>query len=192
MLAERLGWEWADADDVLEANHGKSIRGIFAEEGEAGFRDKEAAVLVDLCGRRRCVVSTGGGVVVREANRALLRASGRVVWLTADAETLWRRLQDDGRTGERRPALTVGGRAEVEEVLRLREAWYGECAHFTVRTEGRPPEAVAAEIAGAWDCHSGFAAESETPIKSAWGNASRKRAEDAQSYEALKKGGKAA
>ena len=147
LLAERLGWEWVDADDVLVARHGESIRAIFAAEGEAGFRDKESAVLTELCGRRRCVVSTGGGVVVREANRALLRASGRVVWLTADAETLWRRLQDDDRTGERRPALTVGGRAEVEEVLRVREAWYRECAHLMVRTEGRPPEAVAAEIA---------------------------------------------
>ena len=147
LLAERLGWEWVDADDVLEARHGRSIRAIFAEEGEAGFRDKEADVLMGLCGRVRCVVSTGGGVVVREANRALLRASGRVVWLTADADTLWRRLQDDGLSGERRPALTVGGRAEVEEVLRVREAWYAECAHLRVRTEGRPPEAVAAEVA---------------------------------------------
>ena len=151
LLAERLGWEWLDADDVLEARHGKSIRAIFAEEGEAGFRDKESAVLAELCGRRGCVVSTGGGVVVREANRALLRASGRVVWLTADAETLWRRLQDDDRTGDRRPPLTVGGREEVEEVLRVREPWYRECAHRTVRTEGRPPAAVADEIAAAFN-----------------------------------------
>ncbi len=151
LLAEREGWEWLDADDVLEARHGKSIRAIFAEEGEAGFRDKESAVLAELCGRRACVVSTGGGVVVREANRALLRASGRVVWLTADAETLWRRLCGDDRTGDRRPVLTVGGRAEVEELLRLREPWYRECAHRTVRTEGRPPGAVADEIAAAFD-----------------------------------------
>ena len=100
---------------MLEVRYGKSIRAIFAEEGEASFRDKESAVLAELCGRRRCVVSTGGGVVVRQANRQLLRASGIVVWLTADVETLWRRLQDDD--GERRPALTVGGRAEVEEVV---------------------------------------------------------------------------
>jgi len=151
LLAERLGWEWLDADDVLEARRGKSIRAIFAEEGEDGFRDKESAVLAELCGRRACVVSTGGGVVVREANRALLRASGRVVWLTADVETLWRRLQEDDRTGDRRPALTVGGRPEVEEVLRVREPWYRECAHRTVRTEGRPPGAVADEIAAALD-----------------------------------------
>jgi shikimate kinase len=148
LLAERLGWDWLDADDVLEARHGRSVASIFSEEGEAGFREKEAAVLAELCGRRRCVLATGGGVVVREANRALLRASGCVVWLTADAETLWRRLEADERGRGRRPVLTVGGRAEVEEVLRVREAWYRECAHLTVRTEGRPPEAVAEEILG--------------------------------------------
>ena len=76
LLAARLGWDWVDADDVLEARHGKSIRDVFAEEGEAGFRDRESAVLADLCGRRRCVVSTGGGVVVREANRALAAGVG--------------------------------------------------------------------------------------------------------------------
>jgi shikimate kinase len=146
LLAERLGWDGVDADDALESRYGKSVRAIFAEEGEAGFREKESLVLAELCGGRRCVVSTGGGVVVREANRALLRASGYVVWLTADAETLWRRLQEDDRSDERRPVLTVGGRAEVEEVLRVREPWYRECAHLTVRTEGRPPEAVADEV----------------------------------------------
>ena len=150
LLAVRIGWDWVDADDVLEARYGRSVRAVFAEEGEAGFRDKESAVLAELCGRRRCVVATGGGVVVREANRALLQTSGYVVWLTADAETLWRRLQEDERTADRRPALTMGGRAEVEEVLRVREAWYRACAHIMVRTEGRTPDAVADEIADSW------------------------------------------
>ena len=149
LLAARLGRDWADADDELEARYGRPIRTVFAEEGEAGFREKESAVLVDLCARRGCVVSTGGGVVVREANRLLLRASGFVVWLTADAETLWRRLCDDGTTPDRRPALSVGGRAEVEELLRVREAWYRECAHLAGHTDGRPAEAVVDEILSA-------------------------------------------
>jgi shikimate kinase len=144
LLAGRLGWECVDADDVLEARFGKSIRAIFAEEGEAGFRDKEATILAELCGRRRCVVSTGGGVVVRPANRELLRASGYIVWLSAEVETLWRRLQNED--GERRPPLSVGGRAEVEEILRVRQPWYEECACLTVGTEGKTPEALADEI----------------------------------------------
>src|SRR5947208_11489758 len=71
-LADRLGWTWADADVVLEARHGRSIRQIFAEEGEAGFRDKEAALLEDLCGLRRHVIATGGGIVLRPENRRRL------------------------------------------------------------------------------------------------------------------------
>jgi shikimate kinase len=145
LLAERLGWDWVDTDHILEQYYGKSIRAIFAEEGEAGFRDKESFVLAALCDRQRCVFSTGGGVVVRSANRALMRASGYVVWLTADAETLWRRLQEDDN--DHRPPLSIGGRAEVEEVLRVRQPWYEECAHLTVRTEGKTPEALAEEIA---------------------------------------------
>src|SRR5262249_41268209 len=131
LLAERLGWGWVDADDVLERRHGRTIRQIFAEEGEAGVRDKEDAVLEVLCRGERLVVATGGGVVLREANRKRLRAAGRVVWLTADAQTIWGRLQRDPATGERRPTLTVGGLAEVEELLRVRAPLYAECAHFT-------------------------------------------------------------
>src|SRR5712692_10023328 len=64
LLAERLGWQWADADEVLEARFGRTIWQVFAEEGEGGFRDKEAVVLEELCGRRRHVIATGGGVVL--------------------------------------------------------------------------------------------------------------------------------
>jgi shikimate kinase len=146
LLAERLGWAWLDADDELEKRYGQSIRAIFAAEGEAGFREKEAALLAELCGRLHHVIATGGGVVLREANRQRLRASGRVVWLTADIETLWRRLQADDSTAERRPALTIGGREEIAEVLRVREPLYRSCADHVIETAGRSPEEIAAEI----------------------------------------------
>jgi shikimate kinase len=146
LLAERLGWGWLDADRVLEARCGRSIRRLFAEEGEAAFRDREAAILAELCGRRRNVIATGGGVILRECNRERLRQAGRVVWLTADPTTLWQRLQDDPATSERRPALTVGGRAEIEDVLREREALYRACADWTVSTMDRSPEVVADAI----------------------------------------------
>jgi shikimate kinase len=146
LLAERLGWGWVDADELLERRHGRSIREIFAEEGEVGFRDKEAVILEELCRGERLVVATGGGVVLREENRKRMRVAGRVVWLTADAPTLWRRLQQDPTTGERRPALTVGGLEEVEELLRVREPLYRDCADFTVSTVERPPEEIVAAI----------------------------------------------
>jgi shikimate kinase len=146
LLAERLRWAWRDADEELEKRHCQSIRALFASEGEAGFRDKEAAILAQLCRLPRHVVATGGGVVLREANRELLRTSGRVVWLSADVETLWKRLQADGSTAERRPDLTVGGREEIAEILRMREPLYRSCADLVVETAGRSPAEIAAEI----------------------------------------------
>src|SRR5579871_3654863 len=109
-LARQLGWSWLDADDEVEKRSGQSIRALFATEGEAGFRDRESAVLVELCRLQRHVIATGGGIVLREDNRQRMRAAGRIVWLTADVETLWQRLQGDPTTAERRPMLTVGGR----------------------------------------------------------------------------------
>ncbi len=146
LLAQELGWDWLDADEVLEKCYGQSIRALFAAEGEAGFREREAAVLAELCRLRRHVIATGGGVVLRESNRALLRAAGRVVWLTADVETLWQRLQGDDATAERRPDLLGGGRAEIAEIMRIREPLYRECADFVVDTAGRSPAEITAEI----------------------------------------------
>jgi shikimate kinase len=146
LLAEQLGWSALDADDVLETRHGRSISQIFADEGEPGFRDKEAAILAELCGLRQHVIATGGGVILRAENRQRLREAGQVVWLTADPATIWQRLQKDAGTAERRPALTVGGLAEIEQLLREREPLYRACAHLVVDTVARSAEEVAAAI----------------------------------------------
>lgn len=147
LLAQELGWHWRDADEELEKKYGQSIRAIFAAEGEAGFREKEAALLVDLCRlQRHVIVATGGGVVLRESNRRVLREAGWVVWLTADIDTLWRRMQADDTTAERRPALSIGGREEVAEVFRVREPLYRGCADCIIETAGRSPQAIVEEI----------------------------------------------
>ena len=122
LLAESLGWQWVDADDALERRTGRSVRAVFAEDGEAAFREHESAVLRELCGLRRHVVATGGGVVLREDNRALLRAFARVVWLSADVETLWQRLEGDAAGSDRRPALLGGGRRGRGSLSRPRAA----------------------------------------------------------------------
>jgi shikimate kinase len=165
LLAEHLGWEFVDADAELEARHGTTIAEIFAAEGEAGFRDKEAAVLRDLCRRGGCVVATGGGVVLREENRTLLREAGFVAWLTADVETIARRVAADPTTAGRRPNLTVGGSVEVAELLRAREPLYRACADLEIATPGRSPESVAEAILTAWlppnsSCSTGSASPS--------------------------------
>jgi shikimate kinase len=146
VLAQQLGWKWLDADSELEAKEGRRISDIFAQGGEAVFRDMEARVLAELCELSRHVVATGGGVVLRETNRERMRQAGYVVWLRADLETIWARLQADEAAGQERPALTIGGRAEVEQLLRIREPLYRACANLIVDTGGQTPEEVAEEI----------------------------------------------
>lgn len=146
LLAERLGWQWVDADALLEERQGRTIQQIFASDGELGFRAMEADLLAELAGGERQVIACGGGVILREDNRARLQA-GVCVWLTADAETIWQRLQTDPTTAQRRPPLTVGGKTEIEELLERRDPLYRACADVQVNTVGRKPEDVVAEIA---------------------------------------------
>ncbi len=147
LLAARLGWDWIDADVEIERRAGKSIAAIFAEDGEPRFRDLEAEVLAESVARPRTVVACGGGVVVREANRKLLVAAPRVVWLRGSADVLQRRIAADATTAARRPNLTSqGGSAEIETLLRRREPWYRECAKLTLDTDAVDPARAAAEI----------------------------------------------
>jgi shikimate kinase len=139
LLATWLGWDWTDADTVVEERAGQTICAIFAAEGEAGFRQREEAVLEELSQGKRRVIATGGGVVLSGRNRERLREAGRVVWLTADADTIWQRLQTDASTRDRRPTLTVGGLAEIQELLRVRKPLYRVCADLIVETAGRSP-----------------------------------------------------
>lgn len=146
LLASRLGWEWLDNDAVLEDGYGRTIRQIFAEEGEAGFRTKEAEVLTALCHRQRLVLATGGGVILRPENRVKLR-EGFVAWLTAPAEVLFERIHRDATTAERRPNLAGGGIEEVRQLLQVREPLYRECANFTIDAGSQAPDEIAATIA---------------------------------------------
>ena len=145
MLADRLGWTWCDADQVLEEQFGRSIRQIFATEGEAGFRDKESVILRELATRLHCVIATGGGVVLRPENRECLR-SGVAIWLTADPQTIWQRMQADTTTAGRRPDLAQGGLPEIEGLLRIRATLYKACSDWLVDTTNQTPQQVAAQI----------------------------------------------
>jgi shikimate kinase len=146
-LAARLGWEWIDADVEIEQRAGKSIARIFAEDGEPVFRDLEATVIAELCGREEIVLAAGGGAPLREASRRAMRQSGHVVWLTATPPTILARMTADATTAARRPNLT--DRAPLEEIVQVlgrREPIYRETAHQVVATEGKSPEEVAEEI----------------------------------------------
>lgn len=146
--AQRLGWDWCDADALLEERAGCDIRTLFAQEGEPAFRRREHAVLRDLAEKSRLVVATGGGVVLLEENRPLLRR-GRVVWLRAAPEILQQRLQQDATTARRRPNLAQGGLEEIRELLQARTPLYEATADLILDTDQRIPEEIAEEIA-AW------------------------------------------
>lgn len=160
LLADLLATSWSDADAVLEERLGCTIARLVHDRGESAFRDAESETLAQLLATSPGVLATGGGVVIREANRRLLAERGRpIVWLTARVATICQRLSADPATADRRPALRGHGvLAEVEATLHEREPLYRSCADWEVDTSTHAPEAVAGQIA-AWLGHTVRAAE---------------------------------
>lgn len=135
-LARRLDWEWIDADVELERRAGRSIKDIFATDGEPEFRRLERELLAELLKSDRLVIAAGGGAILNEATRAEMQAAGPVIWLRASADTIERRLATDPTTGQRRPNLTSsGGREEIERLLAIREPLYRQCATITLDSD---------------------------------------------------------
>ena len=133
-LARRLGLRFVDSDHAIEARIGCSIREFFEREGEARFRDIEEEVLDALSQEPECVLSTGGGAVLRPANRTHLHSRGKVVYLKSTPEELFRRLRHDVS----RPLLQVSDPlAKMRELFAVRDPLYRETAHFVLET-GRP------------------------------------------------------
>ncbi|MHC4611025.1 MAG: shikimate kinase [Planctomycetota bacterium] len=147
LLAERLGRTYVDTDTLIEAEASVTIAEVFAREGEAGFRHREAEAITRVAQGERQVVSVGGGAVLNQVNVERLGACGTVVWLTAPAEVLWERISRDARSGQTRPNLTEqGGLEEVRRVLAARQQAYRSAADWTVSTEDRSPQEVVAAI----------------------------------------------
>jgi shikimate kinase len=149
LLAARLGWPFLDLDQLIEAEAGMPVPALFASEGEAAFRDREEALLGRIasgCGfPQPAVVATGGGAVLREMNRERMRVTGLVIWLEADPALLVERTVAEGIA--KRPLLAGADPASrLTELLAQRAPLYGQAAHRQIRTSGRDPEAVAAEI----------------------------------------------
>ena len=137
-LARRLQVPFVDSDHVVEQKLGCSIREYFEREGEESFRDVEESVIEELARRHQGVLSTGGGSVLRPANRENLRNAGKVVYLKSSPDELFRRLRHDMN----RPLLQVADpMSRLRELFVARDPLYRETAHFVLET-GRPSVAT--------------------------------------------------
>lgn len=133
-LARRLQLSFVDTDQLLEQRIGCSIREFFEREGESRFRDLEEGLIEEVTRTREGVLSTGGGVVLRAANREHLHGRAHVVYLRSTPEEVFRRLRHD----QNRPLLQVEDPLQkLRELFAERDPLYRETAHFVVET-GRP------------------------------------------------------
>ena len=149
LLGDRLGRRVADSDEEIRVWTGRSIPDLFAEHGEAGFRDLERQVVEGLARFDDLVVSLGGGAVLRDDNVAALLLSGVIIHLDVPVAVLASRLRHGG--ADDRPLLGGPGGTEEELIERLRataaarEPRYREVADVSIKASG-PPEQVAEEI----------------------------------------------
>lgn len=128
-LADRLWCEFVDTDQEIVRRAGKSIKDIFEQDGEPAFRDLESQVLADMLKRESDVISCGGGVILRETNRELLKNSAHSrIYLRCEPDVLHRRIHADPTTAASRPALTNlgGGIEEIRTLMNQREPLYRE------------------------------------------------------------------
>lgn len=133
-LAKKLNLRFVDADQEIETRTGASIPLIFEIEGEASFRQREADVIRDLTAQQGIVLATGGGAVLNENSRRLLRERGTVIYLRASVASLIQRTSHD----KNRPLLqTADPKAKIEALSRERAPLYQEVAHIIIET-GRP------------------------------------------------------
>jgi shikimate kinase len=141
-LAELLGYRFLDADSSIEQVAGRSIPEVFASEGEAGFRQLEAAVLNQIASWHSLVIATGGGVVTRPDNWGQLH-QGVVIWLDAPEELLLERLSSDPTP---RPLLQADDpAARLAALLAERRPLYAQ-ADLHIVQDGRAADQVAVQI----------------------------------------------
>ena len=142
-IARGLNPDYLDMDALIEKRLGMSIAEFFAEKGEAAFRQVESEVLADLLKTDR-VVSTGGGVVVSQRNRDLLKTNPDNIYLKADFETLYQRISAD--KDNQRPLFLNKNKEELAAIFQERQAWYEEIASQVLDVTKLSPEEIIEEL----------------------------------------------
>lgn len=144
-LQRELGFPLVEMDERIVQEQGMSINDIFAQYGEAHFRDIESQLVVDLGKQEPSIVSCGGGVVVRPENTQNMKKSGRIVLLKASPETIFERVKNSTD----RPILNGHMNVEyIAELMEKRRALYEEAADITIQTNGKTREQICEEIIG--------------------------------------------
>ena len=147
-LSERSGLPLVDMDDQIVERAGMTIPQIFATHGEPAFRSMESEEVVRIAGlRERLVVATGGGAILDESNRSLMRESGLVVWLKPSIASLIAK----GKT-KNRPLLLGHDdlAARFTEIWEARKHLYEEAAHMSISMDGRTRKEAAEEVWRRW------------------------------------------
>jgi len=144
LLARQLGFQFLDTDQLIVKKARRSIPGIFADEGEAGFRALESSILTDLASTDRAVISTGGGIVTVPDNIPKLRALGFVIWLNPPEEVLYQRII---RNHDRPLVRTADPRQTVHDLLTLRRPLYSNAAHQDFDVSDVTPDEAAYGLA---------------------------------------------
>ena len=142
-LADRLWLKFVDTDEMIVAAAKKSIKEIFEQSGENAFRDLEAEAVKKACALQDHVVALGGGAILREENRKLIKDSGfKRVFLRCEPQMLLERIQSDPLTAANRPNLTGlgGGIEEIKSLLAKREPLYREVMHCELDVTNLSPE----------------------------------------------------
>ena len=142
-IARKLDSDFVDMDALLEDRLGMPIARFFEEKGEAAFRQIEEEVLADLL-KMDQVVSTGGGVVISQKNRDLLKQNPENIYLKADFETLYQRISAD--KDNQRPLFLNNGKEDLAEIFKERQAWYEEVASRVLDVTKLSPEEIIEEL----------------------------------------------
>lgn len=142
ILAEKLDRPFVDLDSLVEEREGRKISQIFSREGEGYFRQKETEALKKALQGKGKVISTGGGILLREENRKILHDSGILICLKASPEEIYKRVKKN----QERPLLKVENPLKrIRELLKEREKFYEKVPH-SILTDGKSPPAVAEEV----------------------------------------------
>ncbi|HEU4229702.1 TPA: shikimate kinase [Streptococcus pneumoniae] len=142
-IARGLDSNYLDMDALIEKRLGMSIAEFFAEKGEEVFRQVESEVLAELLQRDQ-VVSTGGGVVISQRNRDLLKTNSDNIYLKADFETLYQRIAAD--QDNQRPLFLNNSKEELAAIFQERQAWYEEVASRVLDVTKLSPEEIIEEL----------------------------------------------